>query len=288
MSLVASKDLSCSEELSCLRRAELLQGAQLSARSWVVFKELKELSCHTGAELSPRSWVVFNYYYYYYYYYYIRLLHNSCQTTQIYNTKRSKVHLLWEKFKIELFEKLFDWPMRVLVLNKFIDNPIKKNSIIFVWQNIVVELSCLQGAELSPRSWVASKGWDASKELNCLHGVQLPPGVVMLHRQLIYRYLRDIPSFNPFKIQIKKYILSTAWHCHFYDSCVLINLLFFKLLHCSVFFLLWFSLRLMYVFFMLAYMILLLFTKKDQEFTSLASPWSFWHQILYIFAISKL
>ena len=93
---------------------------------------------------------------------------------------------------------------------------------------------------------------------------------------LLPRYLRDIPSFIPFKIQIKKYILSTAWHCHFYDSVywlIFVSFFFFKLLHCYVcFFLLWFSLRLMYVFFMLAYMILLLFTKKDQEFTSLASP----------------
>ena len=43
------------------------------------------------------------------------------------------------------------------------------------------------------------------------------------------RYLRDIPSFIPFKIQIKKYILSTAWHCHFYDSvyCLIFVSFFF-------------------------------------------------------------
>ena len=91
-------------------------------------------------------------------------------------------------------------------------------------------------------------------------------------------YLRDIPSFIPFKIQIKKYILSTAWHCHF---------IYTWLLYDSVYWLIFvfFSITALYVFFSFNFLctectfsscsriwLCLLFTKKDQEFTSLASP----------------
>ena len=94
-------------------------------------------------------------------------------------------------------------------------------------------------------------------------------------------YLRDIPSFIPFRIKINKYILSTAWRCHFinffiHDCCKIVcidqSCFFFN--NCTACFFLEFSLRWMYVFFMLAYMILFIIYQKGSGIYKLSFSWS--------------